>query len=78
MQFRKLLSLLLTSVTAGIAAAIVLLFLMPEVMDQLRPQPELHKLEPQAVLPRHSGPFSYADAVTTASPSVVNIYTTKI
>ncbi|MGD8588294.1 MAG: trypsin-like peptidase domain-containing protein [Chromatiales bacterium] len=78
MHFRKLLSLLLTSVTAGIAAAIVLLFLMPEIMDQLRPSPELHKLEPQTALPRYTGPFSYADAVTTAAPSVVNIYTTKI
>jgi len=78
MQFRKLLSLLLTSVTAGIAAAIVLLFLMPEVLEQLRPQPELNRLEPQIVLPRQTGPFSYADAVNTAAPSVVNIYTTKI
>jgi serine protease DegS len=78
MHFRKLLSMLLTSVTAGIAAAIVLLFLMPEVLDQLRPHPELNKLSPQVALPRHSGPYSYADAVTTAAPSVVNIYTTKI
>jgi serine protease DegS len=70
--------MLLTSVTAGIAAAIVLLFLMPEVLDQLRPHPELNKLAPQVTLPRHSGPYSYADAVTVAAPSVVNIYTTKI
>ena len=78
MQLRKLLSLLLTSVTAGIAAAIVLLFVMPEVLDQLRPQPVLNTLQPQAVEPRTSAPFSYAGAVATAAPSVVNIYTTKI
>jgi serine protease DegS len=78
MQFRKLLSLLLTSVTAGIAATVVLLFLIPDALEQLRPQPELHRLESQIPPPRHSGPFSYAEAVSTAAPSVVNIYTTKI
>jgi serine protease DegS len=78
MVFRKLFSLLLTSITAGIAAAIVLLFLMPEVLEQLRPTPKLNKLEPPILLSRASGPYSYADAVATASPSVVNIFTAKI
>ncbi len=78
MQFRKMLSLLLTSVTAGIAAGIVLLFLMPELMEQLRPEPQLNKPESAIALPRAAGPFSYADAVTTASPAVVNIFTAKI
>ncbi|MEN8166218.1 MAG: trypsin-like peptidase domain-containing protein [Pseudomonadota bacterium] len=78
MQLRKLLSLLLTSITAGIAAAIVLVFLMPEILQRTTPEPKLNRLEQTALPPRTSGPFSYADAVAIASPSVVNIFTTKI
>lgn len=79
MRLRKLLSLLLTSVTAGIAAAIVLVFLMPELLQQPRPEPALNRpTQDQPALPRTRGPFSYAEAVNTAAPSVVNIFTTKI
>lgn len=78
MQLRKLLSLLLTSITAGIAAAIVLIFLMPELLPLRPPEPELNRPAQNAPAPRTAGPFSYADAVNTAAPSVVNIFTTKI
>ena len=78
MSFRKLFSLLLTSVTAAIAVLIVLVFLMPELLEQLRPIPKLNKPESPITQPRTAGPFSYADAVAIASPSVVNIFTTKI
>lgn len=78
MQFRKLFSLLLTSLTAGIAAAIVVIFLMPELLQRSQPEPQLKRLEEGVKLTRSTGPFSYAEAVTTAAPSVVNIFTAKI
>ncbi|MDJ0807312.1 MAG: trypsin-like peptidase domain-containing protein [Gammaproteobacteria bacterium] len=78
MQLRKLFSLLLSSITAGIAAAIVLIFLMPELLQRPNPEPELNRPEQQPPLPLSAGPVSYAAAVNTAAPSVVNIFTTKI
>jgi serine protease DegS len=76
MQARKLFSLLLTSITAGIAAAIVLVFLMPELLQMNRPEPQLTRLEPPKIIT--TAPFSYADAVAIAAPSVVNIFAAKI
>ena len=78
MQLRKLFSLLLSSITAGIAAAIVLIFLMPELLQHAAPEPELNRPQQLQPLPHTTGPYSYADAVETAAPSVVNIFTTKI
>ncbi|MEW8507432.1 MAG: trypsin-like peptidase domain-containing protein [Candidatus Thiodiazotropha sp.] len=78
MQMRKLLSLLLTALTAGLAGAFVVLFMLPQQIEQApaRKQPEVSKT--LVDLPRESGPFSYAQAVTNAAPSVVNIFTAKI
>ena len=75
---RKLLSLLLTAVTAAVAATILLVFLAPEILEQASEQPQIKQALQPAPAPRASGPFSYADAVARAAPSVVNIYTTKI
>ncbi|MEJ2620992.1 MAG: hypothetical protein P8163_12205 [Candidatus Thiodiazotropha sp.] len=81
MPMQRLLSLLLTALTAGLAGAIVVLFLMPERLSA--PQPAsppaaVTANQPSNQLPRQPGPFSYADAVDRAAPSVVNIFSTKI
>jgi serine protease DegS len=79
---QRLLSLLLTALTAGLAGAIVVLFLMPERLSAPQPAspptPAVTTNQPTNQLPRESGPFSYADAVERAAPSVVNIFSTKI
>ncbi|MBA1332737.1 alginate regulatory protein, partial [Candidatus Endoriftia persephone str. Guaymas] len=82
MKIRKLASFLMTSLTAGLAAAIVVLFLLPGLREPSPQAPHLNQpkasAEPPAKPPIASGPFSYADAVATAAPAVVNIYTAKI
>jgi serine protease DegS len=75
MKFQRLLSFLLTSVTAGLAAAIVVIMLRPEILEQAS-EPAPPATIPAA--PRTEGPVSYARAVKEAAPSVVSIYTTKI
>ncbi|MCG8489785.1 MAG: trypsin-like peptidase domain-containing protein [Chromatiales bacterium] len=80
MRMQRLLSLLLTALTAGLAGAIVVLFLMPErILTPQTPSPSKTTTnQPSIELPRESGPVSYADAVDRAAPSVVNIFSTKI
>ena len=51
-------------IVAGVIAAIILLWLLPTPNNTNNPAPQ-------------SEPFSYADAVSRAAPSVVNIYTRK-
>ena len=78
MRMRKLFSLLLTVITAGLAGALVVLFLAPEMIQPETPAPQPSKPVAESVLTRQSGPVSYADAVTRAAPSVVNVFTSKI
>ncbi|VAX06706.1 Outer membrane stress sensor protease DegS [hydrothermal vent metagenome] len=85
MKLRKILSFTLTSVTAGLAAAFVVLVLQPDLLTNGKPhqpsaQPETLQpiIAPPPISRGTSGPVSYADAVNRASPSVVNIFTTKI
>ncbi|MEJ2609248.1 MAG: trypsin-like peptidase domain-containing protein [Candidatus Thiodiazotropha sp.] len=77
---RKLLSLLLTALTAGLATAFVMLYLMPESPHpMLESPPPLQTNRPATpALPLQSGPVSYAEAVEKAAPSVVNIFAAKI
>ena len=73
MQLHKALTFFLISVIAGLAAAVLVLFLRPELIDNNR--------APASAIPplaRAQGPVSYAKAVARSAPSVVNIYTTKI
>ena len=86
MKFQKWFSFALTSITAGLAAAIVVLVLRPELLENgTQPRPPEPKPYPApaiapptpAVAPAE-GPVSYAVAVERAAPSVVNIFTTKI
>ncbi len=78
MRMRKLFSLLLTVITAGLAGALVAIFLAPEMLQPTAPEPQPVKPTAQVELPRQSGPVSYADAVSKAAPSVVNVFTSKI
>ena len=79
MRMQRLFSLLLTALTAGLAGAFVVLFLLPEgTLPPQSPQQIEQQDGPAVNLPRDTGPFSYAEAVQKAAPSVVNIFTTKI
>ncbi|MCU7848650.1 MAG: trypsin-like peptidase domain-containing protein [Candidatus Thiodiazotropha sp. (ex Lucinoma kastoroae)] len=78
MYMRKLLSLLLTALTAGLAGAFVVIFMAPELMRIADSDRQTKALAPTITLPRQSGPFSYAEAVERAASSVVNIFTAKI
>ncbi len=68
---------MLQVVTVGIAAAVVILFLLPgEDTPVRRPVVEVRHSETHSTAPA-MGPVSYADAVANAAPAVVNIYTRK-
>jgi Do/DeqQ family serine protease len=75
---RKLFSLLFTVITAGLAGALVALFLAPEMLQPTSPTAKPDIKMAQKMPLRESGPFSYAAAVRKAAPSVVNIFTSKI
>jgi len=76
MNIEKLTGFIITSIIAGLAASLVILFVNPSLMSdkpleiQEAPQRNFDNLG--------NGPVSYAEAVKKAAPSVVNIYTTKI
>lgn len=76
MKIQRFFTFLITSVLAGLAAAFVILVLNPDLLQEQN----LEITEAPAVAPvvYQSGPYSYANAVAKAAPSVVNIYTTKI
>lgn len=75
---RKLFSLLLTVITAGLAGALVALFLAPEMIQPTSTEPKTATAPITADPTKRSGPVSYADAVAKAAPSVVNVFTSKI
>ncbi len=85
MQTGKFLSLLLKSITVGLAVAFVVLFLRPDLLarnphivefkETPRPAPRTLATSPAA---QGTAPASYAGAVQLAAPSVVNINTTKV
>lgn len=76
MAFNKTGQFLVLSVSAGLVAAALVLFLQPR---QDPPAGGLQTLDAvAAALSRSDGPVSYADAVERAGPAVVNIFTTKV
>ncbi|MEJ2424949.1 MAG: trypsin-like peptidase domain-containing protein, partial [Candidatus Thiodiazotropha sp.] len=78
---RRIFSLFLTAITAGLAGAFVVLYLLPGQIPPEKPEigrPMPPPPPPIVSAPPQSGPFSYADAVDLAAPSVVNIFSTKI
>ena len=70
MQLKKAITFFVVSISAGLAAATLLLFLRPELITPASQQ--------NTSLKGLQGPVSYADAVDRSAPSVVNIYTTKV
>ena len=78
MQMRKLFSLLLTAMTAGLAGALVIIFLAPDILQSPQELPVLKTPTNSIDLVQKSGPVSYAEAVKKAAPSVVNVFSTKI
>ncbi len=75
MKLQKFLIFALTSALAGLAAAFLAIYLFQDTGEEKQlPQPQ-----PAAQLTTPiPGPVSYAAAVKLASPSVVNVYTTKL
>ena len=70
-------------VVLGLALAFVISLVWPGVGDGLRTRFGLQRAPDAAssvasVSPTTNAPFSYADAVTKAAPSVVNIYANKV
>lgn len=81
----RTLSFILRFAILGLAIAFVLSIAAPSIVQRLRtPQIPLEAAAPPqpagAPVPvaQSSGPVSYADAVTRASPAVVNIYANKV
>ncbi len=78
MKLQKFFIFALTSILAGLAAAFLAIQFF---LDTAENQPSEQENKPEQVVQTFaltSGPVSYADAVKKASPSVVNIYTTKL
>lgn len=77
MKQSSLLIFLFKAVIAGLAAAFVVLVFRPDLLGEKRPVVTVH--ESQAInMGRASGPVSYASAVESAAPAVVNVYATKL
>ncbi len=76
----KIVSFVFKSVVIGLAAAFLIIYFKPDLLQPKREIVEIQQGEPAVAAPATnlSGPISYAPAVEQASPAVVNIYTTKI
>lgn len=72
---RKLTSLILWPVIAAITVAFVMLVLFPQWQNPTVNTVDIYQAPPFNPAPRMSGPVSYANAVESAAPAVVNIYT---
>lgn len=72
MTFQRFIPLLAVSVSAGLVAAFLAMHLSPHKNPDLTPKSAVPALAPGP------GPASYAPAVESAAPAVVNIFTTKI
>jgi serine protease DegS len=75
MKLQKFLIFAITSALAGLAAALLTIYLFQGAGEEKKP-PQ-HQPATQIATPI-AGPVSYAAAVKLASPSVVNVYTTKL
>lgn len=72
---RKLTSLILWPVIAAVTVAFVMLVLFPQWQKPTVNTVDIYQAPPFNPAPRMSGPVSYANAVESAAPAVVNIYT---
>jgi len=76
----KLLSLLLQAVTAGLAAAFVVVLLYPDILGRDRVVQVIRSAPPPARTSGpadDAGPASYAQAVARAAPAVVNVQSAR-
>jgi serine protease DegS len=88
MTLRKLILFLLQAVTIGLAAAFLyVLLVQPRLLQREASIVEVREAAPLATAPAPvassgepdwRGPVSYADAVATAAPAIVNIHTAKV
>ena len=82
MQKNKSVAFVFKSIIFGLAAAFIVLILRPDLLGQGRPVVELNEADSTSryVLNNNlsTGVVSYADAVDSAAPAVVNVYTTKV
>jgi serine protease DegS len=79
MKLYRVFSFIFTSVATGLAAAFIVLLIRPDLMQYSSGwNPKLTAPAKETQLPRKTGPVSYAEAVQHASPSVVNVFATKI
>ncbi len=82
MTLRPTLRLVLQAVTLGLAAAFVALLIKPDLLPTPRPVVEIHQTSPATRAPGEGSgtnlhALSFASAVETAAPAVVNIFTQK-
>nr|WP_082709082.1 Do family serine endopeptidase [Marinobacterium profundum] len=70
-------SYLIWPIITGVLAALVILQLFPDLLSPTITTVEIREAQPRPAAPAgpDSGPVSYASAVETAAPAVVNIYT---
>lgn len=78
MKLQKFLTFALTSLLAGLAAALLAITLFVDTAEEAPPKDEAKQEPVVQTFALTAGPVSYADAVKKASPSVVNVYTTKL
>ena len=79
MRITKTLSFVFQFVTIGLAAAFIILYLYPTFKSN-NDTPDVVEFHESArpALPALTGPVSYATAVKSAAPAVVNVHTKKI
>ncbi len=75
MKLYRLFTFLFTSVTTGLAAALIVLLLRPDLFQGTWLG---DAGDHTALAGSGKGPVSYADAVARAAPAVVNVYTSKL
>jgi serine protease DegS len=78
---KQILVFLLQSIIVGLAAAVLVLLLKPDILELASPDaaPEPSAGPPPATeVPLAAGPVSYHAAVEVAAPAVVNVLATKI
>ena len=77
MRLRHVFSFLSQAIVLGLAAAFVLVYLWPGLIEWTTPV-AIQSTNSALARPATSGPYSYAQAVAKAAPAVVNINTAKI
>jgi Do/DeqQ family serine protease len=75
MKIHRILAFLFTSIATGLAAAFIVVLLRPELIAPGVDSSPVQPVQPAVVTSTRN---SFADAVSLASPSVVNIYASKI